>query len=284
MTKVVPGGKIFFKDDIKILDTELTAPLNLPQPPIVYRDELQIFYNGHIFTLTNDLTPDLEMKVYTMYFGLKEESPKAQEEEYFSKNAAAISKAKSSFIEKVVSGITVDGEQLKGTLSAQISSELIKKITEHYFGLTSVRSAPPGKGLITQISDNSIFSSLAGYERVLLLDQKVYNLLTIPEFISKFKKAMEENFYKELIDKSAKLEPEKVAEMLTNNKDRIVREVFPLVRNKIWNSDRSTKILLDGVYWIPDYNKSGIDNLRKDYGALIEKVIKTAAAEEASSK
>jgi len=272
--KVVEGDDMFFKDDIQIIDVEIAAPLSMPSNlPIFSRDELQIFYDGHIYVAVKERTPDALIKVYTETFGLKEiESPKEQEDEYFSGNSTLIDKLKADFIERAVNGISLlDDGSLKGTLGPQISSELIEKITQEYASLTP-------SGTSTKFNDGSVFNSyMKDCEQMLVLDGKAYKLITIPEYISKFQKSFEKSFYKKVQSMCCSAAPEEVYQLLTDNSHFVHRKVLPMVRNKIWHSNRSSKLLLDGTYWLPEF-EGKTDNFVSKYEKLLERKIKIDTA------
>lgn len=281
MAKVIRGGNMFFEDDIKIIDSELDTPLNLPEPPIFSRDELQILYNGHVYIATKNTSDAGKIKVYTMVFGLKEtDSPKVQEDQYFSDNSPLIDKQKQDFIEKVVNGISDLGSGLAKTRGgSQISQELADRITQVYAKMIKPnKQNPSGKGLVTKLEDGSVFNSeMQGCERVLVLDKKLYDLLTIPEYISIFQNSFEPNFYKKLEKACQTLPPQEISEMISNNKDKVHRKVLPKARNKIWHSNRSGELYLDGNYWIPQFRSSNND-LVQVYKKLLEKKVKIDAA------
>lgn len=282
--KVVAGDTMFFKDDIQIIDAELAVTLNIPSGiPVFSRDEFQILYNGHVFVAAKDKDDDMAVKVYTENYGLKEiESPKEQEEKYFFDNKTLVDKLKSDFIDMTVNGISILNGASKSVLPHQISSELVERITNEYGSYTQSKKyhSPPGKGNITKNDDGSIFNSyIHGYERMLLLDGNVYNLSTMPEYISIFQKSFEKEFYKEIQEKAYSATPEEVSHMLNKNSDKIYRKALPAMRNKIWNSNRSFKLFLDGICWIP-MHKEKVDDIIGVYEKLLERQIKIDAAKE----
>ena len=284
MPKVVQGDEMFFKDDIQIIDVEIATPLNMPNNiPIFSRDELQIFYNGHIFVASEEETPDASIKVYTETFGLKEiASPKEQEDEYFAANSALMDKLKEDFIERTVNGISIlDDQNLKGTLGNQVSSELVEKITQEYASLTPSRTyTMPGKGLVTKLNDSSIFNTyMQGSERVLILDGKVYLLATMSEYLAQFERSFKPAFYTQVTNMCNTAAPEKVSQLLTDNADKIHEKALPVARNKIWHSKRSFKLHLDGIYWIPEF-KGKTDDMIAAYQRLLERKVKIDAAKE----
>ena len=281
MAKVVRGGNMFFEDDIKIIDSELDIPLNLPSPPIFSLDELQVVYNGHVYLATKGKSDIGRIKVYKSILGLREtSSPKVQEEEYFSLNSDFIEKQKKDFIERVLNGISDLGSD-SGRIRAdpQIGQELAERINKVYSKMIKPdRPSDGGKGLITKLEDDSVFNrEMHGCERILLLDNKVYDLMTIPEYISMFENSFEGNFYKELEKAAGVLSPKEISDMIYGNKDKVHRKVLPRVRNKIWHSDKSGELYLDETYWIPQF-RSGNCDLTQTYQKLLEKKIKVDAA------
>ena len=281
MAKVIRGGNMFFEDDIQIIDSELDAALSLPAPPIFSRDELQIGYNGHVYVASKTPQKTGRIKVYTMTFGLKEvDSPKVQEDKYFSDNSDMINKQKQNFIERVVNGITeIDPSLIKSKAGSQISQELSDRISKVYEKINKPQKQnPAGKGLITKLDDGSVFNSeMQGCERVLILDRKIYDLLTIPEYVSIFQNSFEPTFYKKLEKDCTTLTPQEVSEIISKNTDKIHRKVVPKVRNKIWHSNHSGEIYLDGTYWIPHFRSENYDGAEL-YQKLLEKKIKVEAA------
>ena len=271
MAKVVRGD-MFFEDDIKIIDAELDATLNLPTLPILSRDELQVLYNGRIFIASDNPSDEKYIKVYTEKFGLQEiDTSRVQEDKYFSDNAERFRKMKESFIEKVVNGISANSK------IPQLSAELVDRIRKKYVITNLPEQTKAGKRIIVPITDGSIFSQISGYERVLMLDKKIYDLKTIPEYISIFEESFDKKFYKEAMLIAGEKTPEEISKSLIENKDKIHRKVLSKVRNKIWHSERSFKLYLDGTYWIPDYRENA-QKLNTLYYKLLERDIKIDAA------
>jgi hypothetical protein len=281
MAKVVRGGNMFFEDDIKIIDSELDIPLNLPSLPIFSLDELQVVYNGHLYVTTKEKSDVGKIKTYNLVLGLKEtSSPKEQEEKYFSDNADFIERQKKDFIERVLNGISDIGSD-SGRIRAdpQIGQELVERINKVYSNMIKpAKQSGAGKSLITKLEDDSVFNrEMQGCERVLLLDNKVYDLMTISEYISKFENSFDVEFYKKIQKAVEKLSPKEISEMISANKENVHRKVLPMVRNKIWHSDRSGELYLDGSYWIPQF-RSGNTDVLQTYQKLLEKKIKIDAA------
>jgi len=273
---------MFFEGDIKIIDAELDSPITLPTPiPVFSRDELQVFYNGHIYVASKNPADERKIKVYTMVFGLEEiASPKIQEEQYFSANSTLFDKLKSEFIERVVNGINDIGSgSVRARAGSQLGQELIDRINGVYANMKkpAIQNLA-GKGLITKLEDGSLFNTeMQGCERVLALDRKFYDLYTIPEYVSIFQGSMTPEFFKELQKASQSQTPEEISAMITKNKDKVHRKVLPMVRNKIWHSDKSGELYLDGTYFVPQY-RAGYNEATEAYQKLLEKKLKIDAA------
>lgn len=284
MVKVIqPTGGAVFEDDIKIIDAELALPLNIPAPPIFSRDEAQVLYGGHVFLLSPKVG-DNYIKVYTETFGLEEtDCPKMQEDSYFAGNKAAFDKLKQDFAERVLNGVSYFGGKFvsSGRLSPLLSSELIKRIEEGYSKLTKPAKQPDsGNGLIAKLNDGSVFcSEMIGCERVLVMDNKIYDLLSLQEYIKIFETAIDSKYYKELNEFAISATPEEIAKNITEHKDKIHRKVVPKVRNNIWHSNRSAKLFLDGAYWIPQF-RADYSGSAALYKSLLEKKLKIDAAKE----
>jgi hypothetical protein len=261
MGRVIRPGNIFFKDDIKIIEPEIGRSLNIPKPLIFSEDELQIFYNGEVYALSETPVNEDYIKVYTRIFGLKKtDSFKKKEESYFSDNARSIEKLKEGFIEKVINGISVLDGKLQTSIPSSIASELVKKINEHY----DSKKGP---------------NKTAGFEKILLLDEKIYDLLTLPEFVAKFENSFEKNCYAKVLEKCKTESPEEISQMLLASKDKIHRKALPLVRNKIWHSNRSFKLFLGGTYFIPEY-QGNRQALKDKYIESLERKIKVDSVTE----
>lgn len=280
MAKVIRAGNMFFEDDIKIIDAELDLALNIPTNalPIFTRDEPQVLYNGHRFILTEKPSKDALFKVYTLTFGLNEaDTVKKQEEEYFLTNKTEIDKIKEGFVERVINGVS--GIDPLNTRMPQIGQDLAERLVKRYETLVKPqKQTPVDGGLIAKLQDDSVFNSeMNGCERVLLLDGKIYEMFTLPEYITIFQNSFEPEFYKKLHQASKTSTPEEVSKMISDNKDKVHRKVLPKVRNNVWHSERSAKIYLDNTYWIPQYRSSILDSLTL-YQKLLEKKVKIDAA------
>jgi hypothetical protein len=298
--KIIEGGDLFFKDDVQIVTSELEKKLNLPTPPLFQRDELQIIYKGHAYVVARSLKdsiPDSQIKIYTKNYGLEEiksgegkvQSIKDLEESYFKENEEVIRKAQAATIGNCIVGIgTVARDpdepaddsdscnELKGLLTTQIGSQLVEKINQHY--ASKVKNDLPkykgGSGVINTAKDGSEYNKhYDGTVGLLVLDRKLYFLETMQEYVKKFEKSFEPKFFESIYNMCKTAKPEEVAEQINKNTDKIHPKALPIVRNKIWHSNRSFKLYLDGTYFVPEC-KGTVDELEKNYALIIERKVK----------
>ncbi len=275
MKKVVVGDELFFKDDLKINDYEVAAPLNVPTPlPILSLDELVILYNGQVIVPRTGGALG-EIKIYTEKFGLEAYgTPKQHEDAYVSGNEKQVGEEKAKFLKRAIG--RTSGSGFDTSLLGEAIRSLLKEMLDKSYAVPTTRAPVPGKGLIPRLDDNSVLNTLEGVERLLVLDSKVYELKTLPEFISKFERSFEPAFYKRAMDAAITSTPEQMYTLFTANDKKVVKEVLPMVRNKIWHSNRSFKLFMDGVYWVPEY-KCQLEELSVSYQKAMERRLKEDA-------
>jgi hypothetical protein len=264
------------KLELPIPETRLYRRLNISNPKIFEMDFPLFLYNGRIFKLAETPIDENYIKIVDCFRGFEEiGSHKKYEEEYFRDESVikALNESKKDFVRSLMIGVTKEEERIIFSMKNQI----LKKIDEYYSTLSTKKKAMPyvGKGLISSRHD-SLFSRMNGYERSLMLDEKLYDLLTMQEYLEKFRDIFEPLFFVELREKAGVSSPEELSKYLTNNVNRMNEEALPLVRNKIWHSKKSCKISFDGVYFVEEFRGSAISML-DIYKGLIERKVKTEA-------
>lgn len=292
--KVVTGEDMMFKEDIKLIDSEIAKKFGInDSSELIERDEFIVIYDHKIHVLDGKALADDSKKkkkqgyakIYTSNFNLTEESTLEKiEEDYFNANKAKLDAIKDDFIKNSVKGITpkADGS-LKGCLGDVVSKELISKINEQYSDLLkSIKKTKTSlDDIAKEIYQKPIFSLLnKDNEKLAINDGRIYNLLTVGEYIAMFEKSFEPNYYKEIYTwADSGISPEEISSHLMKNKDKVHRMAFPLIRNKIWHSDRSFKLYIDGKYYVPQISGSKKE-LESTYHELLEYKIKISAAME----
>lgn len=274
--KVVNNGEMVFWDDIIIIEEELSKPLRLSgEIPIFSRDQLQIFYNGKIYVpkKSDDVPSDGKdiIKIYaTTYLLKKIESPKKQEDAWVKKHAGLFDIIKKEFIERSVDGISISVGD-KSVLGHQISAELIEKLNQDFADGVSAGSKTP------IAEDGSCFNTLEISQKSLVLDKKLYGLITPLEYFSRFETDFLSEFYAELQDVAGTKKPEELAKILEDNKESMNPKAFDFIKDKLWNGKRSFEIRINGQYLIPNYQSRTYDVIR-DYTCRLEQKIKQSAA------
>ena len=271
--KVVEGFNIFFKDDFSIIDSEVSSRMTLPIPYLVDPDQLLIISDGKVFRLDYDGPSSAEedyIKVYTELYRLVElGSVRELEQRYFENFDSQFHDLKKEFIDNCID-VPVDMRTYVPDLNKQIGKDLVKRVEE----------AHPKRPKKSKEAGKSLFSEL-GHEKLLILDKKMYELATIPQFLERFDRnafdPQEPEFFEALIEMSRKTTPKLVSEYLEKNKPKIHKNAFYIIRDKIWCNEKSGELFLGGTYFIPEY-VGHTDGMIDNYLRLIEREVKLDAA------
>ena len=272
--KIVNDGEMVFLEDIVIFEEEIPKPFNLPGMPVFSRDELTIFYRGQIY-LAQDLTAtegDI-IKIYTQSYKLEKiASPQHQESAWFAEHATIIAQLQRDFITRCVDGIDM-GSSLGGVLGHQVSAELVERIEQNYVGTDKDRIK-----IVQAIQeDSSLFNTLPANEHSLILDGKMYNLITIGEYLGGFEKAFEPGFFRTMVELGKTKNPEEIARELNANKDKMSPRAIFFIRDKIWNGEGSFEINIGGDYLVPQY-VGEVQPVIDEYSSRLREKIKHDAA------
>jgi len=273
--RVVEGGPIRFKDDLPIAAAEIPRPLGLP-PVALLPDGFIVWYKGRFFELER-ATGEWYARLWDRRFALREvETAGAREDRYFEEHRGAIEKAQERWLSKVLPGDDPGGAARSwGPQAAQAVRERIEE-------LCAVPLRPPqrdvGKGRIERRSDGSVLGEMQGYERLLLVDGRAYDLLSLAEYLGRFDGAMDPKLLKELQKDSETLAPADVCERMSRNLDRMDKRTYGVIKGKVHEGRRTFELHLDGVYFIPEYLCPGAELLSK-HASLVEKRIKIGAVD-----
>jgi hypothetical protein len=283
---IVEFSDMFFEDDFKIDTSKISNTISIPVSlPVLSIDELTILYMGKIYFAYDDIKPEDKnhIKIYTKTLALRDGgSTKKYEEEYFKNNAALIDKLKKDFMNKVVIPDSNIPASVAANIAKSIGEELKRKILAHYDPIIkslekSLTEFPEHKkGSLTMLKDDSLLNKYFTLSRrSLILEDRVYTLLTFKEYLVKFEESIEPKFYESTTKllESKNLTPEEFTKYLDDNSDNIHPKAFPRIKNKIRHSDRSSRLFLDGIYWIPEYY-GNISAIVDSYKSMIEMKIK----------
>jgi hypothetical protein len=269
--KVVESFDMIFKDDFSIAESEIPRKLSLPKPYILNLDEMLMVYKDSLLHLSESKATDY-MKFYKSEYGIE---PLGQmrdmEAKYFSDNAAVIDKAKEEFLSNCVC-VSPSLKNDVPDLASQLSKELVKMISKTYPNAAKLEN-----------NAGSIFSTL-GYGNIMLTDDKMFRLITIPEFLEKRKNIFEPDYFKELSIFAATATPEEVSEKLVKNRDKAHERAWPVMKDKIWCNEKSMKIYIDGSYYISDFvarqdkKEDPFQKMENGYMEMLEIQVKRDAA------
>jgi len=264
--RVVEGGPIRFRDDLPIAEAEIPKPLGVPAIALL-PDALTVWYKGRFFELDRG-KGEGRARVWDRAYSWREAEPASKREErYFSDHRRAIEKAGDEWMQRVIPG---------ATLGPSVAHVLKDKVQE----LCAVPMRPPqrdvGRGKMARREDGSLLAELHGYERLLHVDGKVYDLLSLGEYVARFEKAMDPKFAKELQAECERASPADVVELMGGSLDRVDKKTYGVIKGKVHYDRRTLEIHLDGTYFIPEYLGAAAEYLAK-VAALVDKRLKLEA-------
>ena len=168
----------------------------------------------------------------------------------------------------------------------RIKRELIAALEQEYKQYKAKEDRPPqclGEALASlegtryaRLRDGSIFNeSLLTNYRILIIDDKVFTLLTAAEHLQNQKDHLSPSLRRRLLNISPTRDFAEIEELLKVNKDEIEKNY----RSRIINKLRTTKIKIAEVFFAPFY-VGKTSELIVPYQKLIERAIKEQALED----
>jgi hypothetical protein len=126
---------------------------------------------------------------------------------------------------------------------------------------------------VTSASESSILvDELLGESNFLFVENRTYELYTIPKLMSEFKNKMSEGYFREISKVGPDVDPSIVIENVKKHYDQIDSSVLSRIINKL----KGTKLNIEGNYFFPLYFNETTDMI-SDYTKLIEKKLKIEA-------
>ncbi len=108
--------------------------------------------------------------------------------------------------------------------------------------------------------------SIKKYEEFIYVDNKIYDLITVKDFVSKFKDYFNKNFYEKLEDKLSLSKPRIVSKYLRENEEEYYGKDLNKVCDKVWTNERTVQIFLNNEYMVHLFKEdaeSFINNYKK---------------------
>jgi hypothetical protein len=127
---------------------------------------------------------------------------------------------------------------------------------------------------ITKLREDTALSELLKNNNLMVINDKIYSLVTIKDFISYFREGISRPFYQQTQEIRPNVQPESVVRMLHENKRSIEHKYFSRIENKLLSS----KLKINNKYYLPILWGKTAD-LEDRYVKLLEKRIKIEAIE-----
>jgi hypothetical protein len=275
--RVVAGGPIQFRDDLPIVEAAIAEPLGLRAAGAAI-DELlpqvfSVWFKRRYFELASSgaASASARARIWDREYALVERpSALAREQAFLRAHAAAIAGAQRAWLGRVLGGAD------PAALGAQAAALIAEKIA----ALCQLRTRPPqlevGKGELLRAQEESALAALQGHERLLLVDGKVYELLSLAEYLRRFERAFDAGLLRELEQACETATPAEICRRMGASLDRLDKRTYGVIRGKVHFDRRTFELELDGVYFIPEY-LARRGELLSWYEAAIERALKLEA-------
>ncbi|MBN2051878.1 hypothetical protein JW756_00060 [Candidatus Woesearchaeota archaeon] len=129
-----------------------------------------------------------------------------------------------------------------------------------------------------KLDDNSILNNSLLSENIMLIGEKVYDIISVHEFISYFREYMSPELYNNLQRFRPDTPPDQINRYIRENILQIEKKCRSRIRNKL----REAKLMINGSYYLPYYRRDSPEfreEIVSKYKKLIEKKIKSDAVE-----
>lgn len=245
----------------------LTRPLPLEQHPIL------VLVNGRAL-VPGDRRPAASRSIlfYDRRHALRElDSPGDQEAAYLEQNKKMLKREQKRFYDAVPPGILGEPQLVRET------EELIR--AEAAFsddGDLPQRGkavASTARGHLDPVVQQALLCRhLLGHARMLRIHHKLFDLLTLREYLSIFKKAVDPPCYQRLQRVPDTATPEEMLQLIEESLDAIHAKARSPMRNKL----ASCRVVFNGVTLLPIYQEDA-EGLFASYAALLERQVKLDA-------
>jgi hypothetical protein len=212
----------------------------IPLPDIFGKTNFLVFYNDSIYELAESRQKDY-VKIYGKTFGLKKVKWEKVMKQYYKTNREEFRKLEDEFISSELENIASENREFT-----------IKRIIDKY--------SPKSK-----------------YENFLFVDSKIYDLLAMDDFVSKFKGHFDSKFYAELEEKIQYMAPRELSQYLAENDEKYCKEDLKKICGKIWTNDKTIQLFIEDKYLVHLF-KDEAAGFIENYKKWIEMEMKVKAA------
>ena len=163
-------------------------------------------------------------------------------------------------------------EQYRGL--ALDSQEDCDEISDRIQDLLRPAARASSNDTFTRLNEDSALSEMLGNNNMMVINGKLYSLMTIKDFLFMFEEGVSPRFFEMAQRFYATTEPDSIVRTIENNKELIDHKYLSRIVNKI----QSSKLKVNGKYYIP-FLWGKTSDLSDKYKLFLEKRMKTDAVE-----
>lgn len=249
--RVVPGTRVYFKDDIRIDDEALRMDLGLPPIPILPFDELTILMGDRLLHLEESAPVQDSLTLCGLTFAVVERGAvRAIEEQYL--RSGAVAQAQVLYLRRLLpSLVDAKGEPARNGYHHHFATLAIERLEETMRDaaapLARSRSALPPE------PRSHLAAVLPGYDRSLFLDGKRYDLLTVREFFEKWRVGFHLDLVAQVLDDKKAWGAKELSQFLAKRSKQANPRSLSVVRSRLHTRQEPLHLSLGGRDFVPEY-------------------------------
>ncbi len=211
-----------------------------------------------------------------MFYGprhaLKElETPADQEAAYLSRHEKALSREQKRFYDSIPPSIISEPELVRD------ATDLVKAESpcpdDEEFPQQDRAIAATARGHLAPVEQDALLCRyLVGHGRMLRIHHKLFELVTLREYLSIFEKAVEPDCYRRLQQVPDTASPDELLQLIEESLNDIHAKARSPMRNKL----NSCRVVFNGVTLLPIYQEQA-EGLFSTYAALLARQVKLDA-------
>jgi hypothetical protein len=252
--------------DWSFLDTGLALPSPLPlEAPSIFA-----LVNGRMLVPAEGApAPGRSLILYDREHALVEGgSPGKQEASWLERNAADLQRQRKRFFDAVPPAV------LNDPLLLEQATDILEASTPTVARPDEAKAiASEGAGELAPLSETSLVASrLTGWSRLLRIHGKLYDLVTLKEYMAIFEKAVEPATFRSLQSVPDKASPDEVLAKIEASLEAIHAKARSPMRNKM----KSSRVVFNGVTLLPMYREPA-GSLLAAISKLLERTLQVEA-------
>lgn len=249
--RVVPGTRVYFKDDIRIDDGALRMDLPLPPNPALPFDELTILMGDRLLRLQECPPAQDSLTICGLTFAVTEYVPvRAVEEQYL--RAGGVAQAQALYLRRLLpSLLDANGEPARNGFHHHFAALAIERLEESMRDAAvpmAQPKAPPLSGPRSHLA-----AVLPGYDRSLFLDGKRYDLLTVREFFERWRNGFHTDLAAQVLDEKKEWSARELSRFLAKRSRQANPRALSVVRSRLHTRQEPLHLRLGGRDFVPEY-------------------------------